>query len=110
MIPICLYPRKPQACKDDVWNQLQKLLEVELNLIAQKVELCKDEDEYEGGLQMVEKIVEGGDSDEAFEMDPQEHIQEMLDGFEKETGIKLDEKSRPLVATMFGIIKQVQED
>ena len=32
---------------------------------------------------MLEKIVEGGDSDEAFEMDPQEHIQEMLDGFEK---------------------------
>ena len=39
---------------------------------------------------MLEKIVEGGDSDEAFEMDPQEHIQEMLDGFEKGIYIERD--------------------
>ena len=32
---------------------------------------------------MIEKIVEDGESDEAFEMDPEEHLQEILDSFEK---------------------------
>ena len=45
-IPICQYRRKPQACKDDVWNQIQKFRETELNFIAQKVELCEDEGSF----------------------------------------------------------------
>ena len=32
---------------------------------------------------MLEEIFEGGDSEEAYVMDHQEHIQKMLDRFEK---------------------------